>query len=406
MPKKKIPELVAPAGDWSSLRSAVSSGADSAYFGVKGLNMRQGANNFDLLEIKKIVDYLHKHSKKAYLALNVIIYNHELKKVESILRQAKKAKVDAVILWDLSVLALCKKFKLKVHLSTQASVSNKEALRFYGKLGVKRAVLARECTLADIKQIAKGEKGAQLPEIETFIHGAMCVSVSGRCFLSHEAFQKSANRGECLQPCRRKFRIADVDNESEYILGEDYILSPRDLSTLEIVDKLIDSKIAAFKIEGRNRSSEYVRIVTRSYRRAIDAVAEGKFNASLKRELLEDLQTVYNRGLERGFYLGKPDKLGGVVEKTHDKVYIGEIKKFFKKISVAELLISSHGLKVGDSILVSGKYTPATFSKVTELQVEHKAVKSVKKGQKVGIKLPSKAHLNDKVFLYTPRVST
>jgi len=265
-------------------------------------------------------------------------------------------------------------------------------------------VLARETTLKDIKSIATAIKKEKVPcHIETFVHGAMCVSISGRCFLSHDAFSKSANRGECYQPCRREFRIKDIDEESEYIVGKDYILSPRDLCTIDIIDKLIECNIDAFKIEGRNRSPEYVSIVVACYRKAIDAYAKGKLTKALKSSLKKELARVYNRGFEKGFYLGKPDMLGGVIEKQHEKIYIGQIKKFYKKIGVAELLILSHSLKAGDTILVSGKNTPASFAMVQELQVDHKPIKHALKGAKVGIKLPFSVHLNDKVFLYVNR---
>ena len=399
--KSKLPELIAPAGDWSALRSAVAAGCDGVYFGIKGLNMRQGAANFQLLEMKKIVDYLHKNNKKAYLALNVIVYNDELDKVERILKQAKQSKVDSVILWDMAVLRLAKKHKLKIHLSTQASISNIEALKFFYQQGAERVVLARECTLKDIKKISSAIKKSRLScSIEAFVHGAMCVSLSGRCFLSQETFGKSANRGECLQPCRRAFRITDVDKQSEYILGNQYLLSPKDLCTISILDKLIESGIDAFKIEGRNRSPEYVSVVTAAYRKAIDAYAINKLTPYLKSKLINEVKTVYNRGFDKGFYLGGPGKLGGVVEKSHIKEYIGEVTKYYKKINVAEILIRKGPLSVGDQILITGKNTPANFMQVKELQVEHNQVMEVLKGKRCGIKVEFKVNPKDKVFLY------
>ena len=287
----KKPELVSPAGNWSALYSAIESGADSIYFGVKGINMRNSASNFDILELKKVIKILHNKNKKAYLALNVIVYDKEVDKIKSILEEAKKYEVDAVILWDMGVFHLAKKLGLKIHLSTQASVSNFLSLKEYNSQGVKRIVLARECELRDIKQIISQCKSENVNcEVEAFIHGAMCISISGRCLLSEHTFLKSANRGECIQPCRREFIIMDKDKESQYILGEDYVLSPKDLCSIEFIDKLIQSGISAFKIEGRNRSQEYTKVVTSVYRKAIDSCFNGNFNEELKQDLKQQLK--------------------------------------------------------------------------------------------------------------------
>jgi putative protease len=395
-------ELTAPAGSWCALRSAVASGADSVYFGVKGLNMRQTAANFEMLEIKKVAELLHENKKKAYLALNVIIYNSEIRKVTTILKAAAQAKVDGVILWDMAVFSIAKKLGLNIHISTQASVSNFESFKYYAKCGASRIVMARECSLADIKEIAEKAKQHKLKcDIECFVHGAMCVSVSGRCFLSHQAFGKSANRGECLQPCRRMFSIEDIDKETQYRLGNDYILSPKDLCTIGFFDKMIEAGIKVFKIEGRNRPPEYVSEVTACYREAIDAYYEKRLNTKLKNSLIKRLKKSYNRGFENGFYLGKPDTLGGTVQKKYEKVYLGEVTKFYSKISVAEILIRKGPLNIGDSILVTGKRIPATHCIVKEMQIDHKVVASAKKGARVGIKLPLRAYPKDKVFLYS-----
>ena len=395
------PELVAPSGDWSSLHSAVDSGADAVYFGVKGINMRYGATNFDVLEIKKVMDFLHEEGKKGYLALNVFIYNNEVEKIKKILEEAKKSEVDAVILWDMAVLSMAKELGLKVHLSTQASVSNFEALKFYSAQGVERVVLARECSLEDIKKIISQISEKSVPcGIETFIHGAMCVSISGRCFLSHDSFSKSANRGECIQPCRREFTITDQDEECIYTLGEDYILSPKDLCTIKLIDQLILAGINAFKIEGRMRSPEYVKVVTSAYRRAIDAFSDGELDNKLKEELLDELENSFNRGFSDGFYFEKADDLGGKLQHGYEKIYLGEVIKFYKKIGVAEVLITNGSLAEGQQILVTGKKTPANFTKVDQMQIDHKAVDSVAKGTAVGIKVPFDVRPKDKVFLW------
>src|SRR3989344_2768683 len=272
------PELIAPAGNWPMLIAAIKAKADAVYFGVKQLNMRMTANNFELSELKKVVSECHKNKVKAYLTLNSIIYDDEIEKLKKILTEAKKAKIDAVIAWDFSVLKEANKLKIPIHLSTQASVSNYESAEYYyKKFNVESITLARELSLEQIKEIIKKIKQNKLKlKIETFIHGAMCVSISGRCFLSQEIFNKSANRGECLQPCRRLYKITDVEEGFELDLGQDYILSPKDLCAIEIIDKLIKSGINAFKIEGRNRSSEYVKVATECYREAIDAIAQSK----------------------------------------------------------------------------------------------------------------------------------
>ncbi|HQL41597.1 MAG TPA: peptidase U32 family protein, partial [Candidatus Omnitrophota bacterium] len=262
--KKIYPELVAPAGDWASVHAATSAGADAVYFGVKTLNMRHEASNFDLLEIKKVINFLHERGVKGYLTVNTIIMEADRPKLRRILKEAKAAEVNAVILWDTAALSMAMEAGLKVHLSTQASVASADAVAFYARLGVSRIVLARECTLDDIQQITREVKKRKIPcDLEAFVHGAMCVSISGRCFLSELSFDKSANRGECLQPCRREFAIRDVDDESQYILGQDYVLSPKDLCAIDFLDKLMESGLVAFKIEGRMRSPEYIRVVVR-----------------------------------------------------------------------------------------------------------------------------------------------
>ncbi|MCP4221318.1 MAG: U32 family peptidase, partial [bacterium] len=238
---------------------------------------------------------------------------------------------------------------------------------------------------------------------EAFVHGAMCVSVSGRCFLSSSAFGTSANQGACKQPCRREFYIKDIDGESDYILGQDYVLSPKDLCTIEFLDRLIEAGIHSFKIEGRMRSEEYIKIVVSSYRRAIDAYFEGKLDETLKTELREKLGHVYNRKFSTGFYFGKPREwVSRGFEKEYEKVFIGDVVKYYGKIGVAEIIMRSGKLKVGDRLLVVGKNTPASFADVLELQQEHESVPEVVKGDAVAVKLPFKARRNDQVFIWKP----
>ena len=400
--RKSKPELVSPAGDWSALNSAVENGADSVYFGIKGLNMRNLADNFDISEIRKVMNLLHKHKRKGYLTLNTLIMSPELSKVKKVLRESKAGGVDGVILWDMAVFSWAKELRLPIHLSTQASVANTKALDFFIQQGVKRVILARECSLSDIRQMSQFIKRKKLAcEIEVFIHGAMCISVSGRCWLSYYCHHTSANRGRCLQPCRREFLIKDSDADVDYILGEDYLLSSKDLCTIDFIDQLVTSGIDVFKIEGRMRSSEYLKVVTSVYRQAIDAFCEGKLGEALKIELKEKLGTVYNRGFTSGFYFGQPeDGISRKLEHTYEKVFLGEVTKFYKKISVAEVFVRNGPLKKGDELLFIGKSTSARFVTIEELQRNHVFVEKAIKGQSVGIKLPFVVKSKDKVFIW------
>jgi putative protease len=386
-------ELLSPVQDFVSLRAAINAGADAVYFGLKEFSMRATAKNFTLSELKRAVDICHKAKVKAYLTLNTIVYENEIGRIKEILKKARQAKIDAVHAWDMSVVNEALKLKIPVHLSTQASVSNSEAAKFYRKLGVKRIILARECNLNQIKQIKK-----EVPdlELEVFIHGAMCVSISGRCFMSEFEFGKSANRGECLQPCRRGYIITDEEG-NKLKLGKSYVMSPKDLCTLPIIDKLIQAKIDAFKIEGRNRSPEYVKTVTEVYREAID-----NKNAD-KKKLLEKLKTVYNRGFSTGFYLGMPtkddwaDAYGS--RATTRKAYVGKIIHFYNKIKVAEVRIEAKGLETGDRIMVQGPATGVFEQGIRSMEAKHRKIKQAGKGKVAAVKLNKAARKNDQVYL-------
>ncbi len=403
--KHTVPELVSPAGGWASLHSAIDAGADAVYFGIKEFNMRLSADNFDNLEIKKVISLLHQNGKRGYLTLNTIVYNGEIAKIRKILKHAKDSGVDAVIAWDMAVIQLARESGIPVHLSTQASVSNFPAVKFFAELGIKRIVLARECSLFDIKEITVKIKKENLDcRIEAFIHGAVCVSISGRCLFSQHFFNKSANRGECFQPCRREFLIKDVERGKEYILGKDYVLSAKDLCAIDFIDRLIEAGVSAFKIEGRMRSPEYTQVVTSVYRQALDAFSIGGLNSSLKKSLRQKLEAVFNRGLETGFYLGRPQDIGSP-RGLHgrEKVYLGEVTNFYNRIGVAEVLLNNAGVNAGDEILIFGKTTAAFSTKISELQIEHQPVNSAQKGDLVGIKLSSPAKPKDKVFLWRER---
>lgn len=407
MKKIKKPELLAPVQDYTSLTAAIKNGADAVFFGIKGFNMRAGAKNFTVKDLPKIVKIAHKNNVKTYLAINTIIYENEIKKVEQILTKVKKAKIDAIICWDFAIIQIAKKLNIEVHISTQASIANSKTAEFYRKLGATRVVLARECSLEQIKEIKKQTKA----EIEVFIHGAMCVSMSGRCFMSQFLYGKSANRGECLQPCRRKYLIKQIDGGQELELGEDYVLSPKDLCTIDFIEKIIDSGIDCFKIEGRNRSPEYVAIVTKAYRTIIDFVCSSKKRdkvfyeklSNLKEELFEKLNTVYHRGNSTGFYLGKPinewTKRSGS-QATQKKVYISKVLHYYKKIGVVEMIIRGNiKLKVGDTLIFQGPTTGSVEEKIISIEKDHKEIKVAKKNEKVAIKINSIVRENDQIYI-------
>ena len=382
-------ELVAPAGDFASLEAAINSGADSVYFGLKEFSMRAFAKNFSLKDLKKIKEICDKKSIKKYLTLNTIIYDNEITKVEEIIKKAKKY-VDAIICWDLSVIELCRKHKIPFHISTQASIANTEAAKFYKKLGAKRVVVARELNLKQIKKISK------LIEVEAFCHGAMCVSISGRCFTSQFLFNKSANRGECLQPCRRQYKVIDEEN-NELILDNNRVMSAKDLCTLPFIEEMKKAGIKAFKIEGRNRSPEYAYAVTKIYRRALDKkLSKEELNKSL-----EELKKVYNRGFSSGFYLGIPlndFSKSDSGEQTETKEYIGRVEKYWPKLKVAAVVIHKNSLKKGDEVYVIGEKTGVKRLKVEKIEKNKEEISEAKKGDFVGIKIPD-AKKGDEIYL-------
>jgi putative protease len=396
----KKPEIVAPVGDHAMLAAAIQAGADAVYFGVKQLNMRITAANFEISELKKIVERCHKNKVMAYLAINTIIYETELELLISILTEAKKAGIDAVIAWDMAVVKAAQRLQISMHLSTQASVSNSQAAEFYYEQGIRRIIFARECSLEHIKVIKN-----KLPklELETFIHGAMCVSISGRCFLSQDLFKKSANRGDCLQPCRRPYKVLNEETGKELMVNNNFILSPKDLCTLPFIDKLIEAKIDAFKIEGRSKNPEYVSEVVSCYKEAIDAYYKKRFNKQLVKRLMRRLESVYNRGFSTGFYLGAPtsddftDAEGG--KATETKEYIGFANNYYPKVKVAELKIESGTVKIGDVLRIQGNTTGTFKQKIASMEINHKKIKEAKKGDSVAVKVNQLVRKNDRIFL-------
>ena len=390
-------ELLAPVSDRVMLKAAIDAGADCVYFGLQKLNMRATARNFTLEELQEIVKQCHDNNVKAFLTVNTIIYNNELGDVKQVISGAKAAGVDAIICWDLAVIQECKRQEIPFHISTQASIANTEAAKFYKSLGAERIVLARECALEQIKEI-KQKSGI---EIETFVHGAMCVSVSGRCFMSQHLFNRSANRGDCLQPCRREYKIIDEEN-NELLLGESFVMSPKDLCALPFIDKLIEAGIDCFKIEGRVRPPEYVKTVVSAYREAIDACKEGRFSKELADRLVEQLKTVYNRGFSSGFYLGLPTAddftdTGGSKATTR-KIYVGYVTNYYKEPSVAAIKLEAGAIKKGDRIMIQGETTGVQEQTVESMEINNKKVDKAEK-EMAGIKLNFAARENDKVFV-------
>lgn len=400
MEKEKIkkPELLAPAGDWSMLNVAISSGADSIYFGLKKLSMRAAANNFDISELPKIVEFCSEKNVKAHLTLNTIVFENELEELDKIIPATKKAGVEMIICWDMSVIQKCIDYEMPFCVSTQASVSNSSTVAFYERLGAKRIVLARECTLDKIKEI----KSKTNIEIEAFIHGAMCIAISGRCFMSHEVFGKSANRGECLQPCRREYEIKDIDEKFSLTLGEDYVLSPKDLCTIDFIDKLIEAGIDAFKIEGRKRAPEYIAKSVSTYRKAIDRYFDGTLTNEIKFEYLEELKKVYNRGFSPGFYFGPPGsesytKTFGSIATTK-KIYVGRVLNYYKKSKIAFVRLEADSLSIGDSIYIMGSTTglvELTLNKIIQDEIE---LNSVNKGSDLTFECEELVRANDRVY--------
>ncbi|MDD3072620.1 MAG: U32 family peptidase [Candidatus Pacebacteria bacterium] len=392
--KKNKFELMAPVGSFSSLVAACKAKADAVYLGLNDFSMRFGKNNFkvsDLTKIKKICN-LYPQKPKVYVTLNTIVYDSEIKKLDKLIKKIKD-KVDAVICWDFAVINLCKKYKVPFFISTQASVANKETAKFYQKLGAKRIVLARELDLKQIKEISK-IKGL---EIEVFIHGAMCVSISGRCFMSQFLFNKSANRGECFHPCRRSYVIKDEKYGNELKLENSRVMSAKDLCALPFIEELKKIKIKSFKIEGRNRDSRYVDSVVKVYRKALD----NDLSKNEVQKLMKELTSVYNRGFSSGFYLGKPtpkdfSEIENSASDTY-KEFLGKIVHLYPKVKVGAVKLSNN-LKNGEEIIVIGKKSGVGKIKITDMEIENKKVKFAKKGQTVGIKFPFQFFKNDEVY--------
>jgi putative protease len=402
-------EIMAPISHFDSLTTAIQAGCDSIYFGIGELNMRaKSSKNFKISDLKEISKICKENNIKSYLTLNTIIYDDEIDKVQEILIEAKKQNISAIIAHDMAVINLAKKLNIDIHISTQANISNIEAVRYYSKFA-NVVVLARELTIDQITKISDTIKkenikgpSKELIKIEAFVHGALCVAISGKCFMSLHKYNSSANRGKCLQSCRRKYRVIEEDSNQELILDNKYIMSPKDLCTIAHVDKLIKAGITVFKIEGRAKSSEYVYTTVKCYKEAVQAYFENTYTKEKINLWLEDLKKVYNRGFWLGgYYLGKDTEMltnsyGSQAKEI--KVYIGKATNFFSKLNVAEFIIQSHSLKIDDEVIIIGNATGSFKTKITSMQKD-KSIKEALKGDTISIKLDQKIRRGDKLYL-------
>jgi putative protease len=406
---KKI-EICSPVGSWEALSAAIQGGADSIYFGVENLNMRsRAAAKFAIRDIEKVTDICHNKSISSYLALNSLIYDNDIKKVEKICDAAEKAGISAVIAADFATLNCVRSRGIPAHISVQMNISNFEALKYFAKFA-DVVVLARELNLKQIAKIAKNIKKENIlspsgkrVKLEVFVHGSLCVAVAGTCQMSLVSYGKSAGRGECYQPCRRKYSVKDVETGTEFLLDNQYIMSPKDLCCIRILDKIINAGVSILKIEGRGRSPEYVYETTKAYREALDMFISKSFSAEKIKILEERLAGVFNRGFwHGGYYLGSKSGEwcgvpGNVSAKT--KIFCGLIVNYFVKAACAELIVQNEKLAKGDEIIISGKTTGIVRCKLSELRVDEKPANFAKRGDDATFPLSEKVRRGDKVYI-------
>ncbi len=401
-------ELMAPAGSFESLQAALDNGADSVYFGVEQLNMRARSSiNFTLDDLQEISHRCKQKNVRTYLTLNTIIYDHDLSIIKTLLDKAKQADITAVIAMDQAVIAYARQIGMEVHISTQINITNIETVKFYA-LFADTMVMSRELSLRQIKKICeqverdqvKGPSG-NLVEIEIFGHGALCMAVSGKCYLSLHSHNSSANRGACKQNCRKKYTVIDQESGFEIELDNEYMMSPKDLCTLDFLDQVIDTGAKVLKIEGRGRAPEYVATVIRTYREAIDACYAGTYTKEKVEKWMEALATVYNRGFWGGYYLGQ--KLGewsGVPgsQATQKKVYIGKAMHFFPKTSISEFKIEAFDIKRGDKLLITGPTTGVKELVLEDMYVNDVLANSAKKGDSCTFRTEFRTRPSDKLY--------
>lgn len=418
-------EIMAPVGSRESLAAAINAGADSIYFGIEKLNMRaHSASTFTIEDLREMAATCDAKGIKTYLTVNTIIYGEDIEQMHEIIDAAKEAGISAVIASDVSVMTYCRKVGQEVHLSTQLNISNIEALRFYAQFA-DVVVLARELRMDQVKAIHEqavkenicGPSGKPI-RIEMFCHGALCMAISGKCYLSLHNAGRSANRGECVQICRRKYDVTDAETGNELLVDNKYIMSPMDLKTIRFIDKMMDAGVRVFKIEGRARGPEYVDTVVRCYREAINAVLHDqeaatvsgnslpeKFTEQAKDAWDEQLSRVFNRGFWDGYYQGQTlgewnDSYGS--KATEKKVYCAKTIKYFSKIGVAEFQVEAHEINVGDKLLITGPTTGAMYLDCNEIRFDLKPVQTAKKGWRISIAVPDKVRPSDKLFILEP----
>jgi len=400
-------KILSPVGSFASLESAIDAGADAIYFGVEEFNMRsKSSQNFSLDDLDAILSKCHKIGIKCYVTVNSVIYNEELVKVKTLLDKLKKKNVDAVIAHDIAILNYAKKIGLTCHISTQANVSNIEAVKFYANFA-DTIVLARELNLDQIKSICKTVRKEQilgpsqkLLKIEIFIHGAMCVAISGKCYMSLAQYNMSANRGKCLQACRRRYLVKEEETGKELIIDNKYIMSPKDLCTIDFLEQIIDTGVDILKIEGRARTADYVSIVTKTYKNALNAISLNNFTKDKKEAFKTHLKTVYNRGFWSGYFLGNDNdgwaKTYGS-KATLKKVYLGRVTNYFSKINVLEMLIESTNLEENNKIVIIGEKTGSIFHVAKNIK-NHSNSNLEENKKTITFHLPQTARRNDKVY--------
>ena len=401
-------EIMAPVGSRESLAAAIQAGADSIYFGIEKLNMRaHSASTFTIDDLREIAATCNEHGIKTYLTVNTIIYNEDIALMHEIVDAAKEAGISAVIASDVAVMTYCNKIGQEVHLSTQLNISNVEALKFYAQFA-DVVVLARELNMdqvAEVHRLAEeqnicGPSGEPI-RIEMFCHGALCMAISGKCYLSLDNANRSANRGECIQLCRRSYTVTDNETGTQLKIDNKYVMSPKDLKTVRFIDKMMKSGVRVFKIEGRARGPEYVYTVVKCYKEAIQSVIDGTFTEEKKDEWDERLATVFNRGFWDGYYLGQ--KLGEWNKNygscaTEKKVYVGKGIKYFSKLGVAEFAIEAADFKKGDKLLITGPTTGVIYMTADEIRYDLNPVDEALKGQRVSMPVPAKVRPSDKLF--------
>jgi len=405
--KQKI-ELMSPAGSYESLMAAIKAGCNSVYFGVEQLNMRaRSANNFTLEDLRKIAEIGKENNVKTYLTLNTVLYDHDIALMKSIVNAAKESGITAIIASDHAVLNYAKKEGVEVHISTQANISNIDTIEFYANFA-DVVVLARELSLMQVAEITREIKrrnmtgpAGKLIEVEIFAHGALCMAVSGKCYLSLHSNYASANRGACIQNCRKSYIVTDKEDGVEFEVDNEYIMSAKDLCTIDFIDQILDAGVSVLKIEGRGRSADYVYTVTKCYREAIDSYNEGTYSQEKTGEWKKRLETVFNRGFWDGYYLGK--KMGEWNKEygsnaTKRKIYIGRGLKYFEKASVGEFKLESHSLEAGEEIMITGPTTGYIETKVTELRLDDKVVEKVYKGDIFTLPVSEKVRPSDKLY--------